>query len=1005
MNGSNIWINLNADDKVTPKLEKVKNATTEVANALSTVMNQTVTMASAFATSAKVSKEQMGAVQLATDVLTDKFNTLKDVASGLGISPKFMDQLSDSISKAEKLSSTLNRVKNFDARSDQIYKSTASGLVGAGQVGKSTEGRMKVIEKVGRDRRQADLEQAFNSPNGKVKYDEILKTHNLVDPYRQIKVDTSAMVANQAKYNAELVKTIEATEKLLETQARLGNGRGGIYDKYMGAGNKAIATIHKNIDEMAKSKSKLISDQMARWVDESNGVNKNLKSINNHVAVSNRKTADRLSKVREENWLLEQRRKLMNVPKTVKERTIGTPPVFGGSQKETGGGMFGNIIGTVKNLAGAYIGAQTISSLVRISDELTNIKARIALVNDEYNKVNNTKITSAALEKQIMEAANRSRASYFDTAEIVARIGMNAGGAFKSGGEVVAFAELMQKSFVVAGSKAEEMRSAMLQLSQGMASNRLQGDELRAIFESAPIFTKYIADYLNVSQGEVRELASEGKLSAEVIKNAFFNAGAEIEAKFKKMPYTFTQLWTIFKNKAFEAWEPLYERIRLFANGKDFQKMFTVLTRGVELLAQIGIKAVDLLDGGVTKLRENMWWITPILGGIIGVLTVLNVATLLAKTHQIALGAAAMWSSIQYQIALFKMAVAQYGLNAAIMMCPISWLIAAIVAVIAVIYLAVAAVNHWAGTNISATGLIVGFFVWMGSMIANVVIGLINVFLIFVEFLQNVFRHPIDTIVSLFGNLLIQIIDFCMSAIGGWDQFVTDMVNLFIDGINLLLDGWNWLVDKMGSLGKKMGLEKAAHFEARTSVVSDLGGWKKDIADGMDSFVSPDYKKTSKVEYLDAAQNAKGAYNATNDKVSEFTGGLDILKEFKSEDELLKYMKQMGFTNKTDFADYLNNAQNEHMGVGGDGNPDYTKYLSNMDKNLAKTADSFDDTEFMRSLGSREATNKFTTQEIKLTMNNTNNISKDADSNTFIGLLVEEIKRALMTSAESAYRG
>ncbi|ENZ9525210.1 tape measure protein, partial [Clostridioides difficile] len=207
---------------------------------------------------------------------------------------------------------------------------------------------------------------------------------------------------------------------------------------------------------------------------------------------------------------------------------------------DKGANSTNNLLGSVKKLAGAYMGLKTIGGLGSLSDQMTSTNARLAMINDGQ-------LSDGGLNKMIFQSAERSRASYMDTAKIVSRIGMNAGKAFSSTREIVGFAEQLNKKFVIAGASTEEMNSALLQLTQGLGSGVLRGEELNAVFESAPNIIQSIADYLDVDIGKIRSMASEGMLTADIVKNSLLAASEQTNAQFEQMPYTIGQIFTSIK--------------------------------------------------------------------------------------------------------------------------------------------------------------------------------------------------------------------------------------------------------------------------------------------------------------------------------------------------------------------------------------------------------------------------------------------------------------------------
>lgn len=250
------------------------------------------------------------------------------------------------------------------------------------------------------------------------------------------------------------------------------------------------------------------------------------------------------------------------------------------------------LVSTLRNLAGAFISIQGVKSLVSLSDEMASIRARLNMMNDGLQ-------TTAELNQMIYESAQRSRGSYQETANFVAQLGNLAGSAFSSTSEIVAFAEQINKQITLSGASSSAASAAILQLTQGLSSGALRGEELNSVMEQTPMIAQSIADYLGVSTGEMRELASEGALTASVVKNAIFAAADEINAKFEQMPMTWSQVWTTMKNTAIQALEPVLDAVNWVANNIDtVGPLFISAAAGVLFFAA----AVGIANGALTSL-------------------------------------------------------------------------------------------------------------------------------------------------------------------------------------------------------------------------------------------------------------------------------------------------------------------------------------------------------------------------------------------------------------------
>ena len=190
-----------------------------------------------------------------------------------------------------------------------------------------------------------------------------------------------------------------------------------------------------------------------------------------------------------------------------------------------------SLLSKAMGLAAGYLSIQAAGKVLDISDELVATTARLDMMNDGLQSTDE-------LVQMVYASAQDARGSFSDMAAVVAKFGNNAGDAFSSSEEVVQFANLVQKQMTIAGASTAEASNAMLQLSQALGSGTLRGDELNSIFEQAPNLIQSIADYMEVPIGQIREMASEGQLSADIVKQAIFASSDEINDRFNQMPMT-----------------------------------------------------------------------------------------------------------------------------------------------------------------------------------------------------------------------------------------------------------------------------------------------------------------------------------------------------------------------------------------------------------------------------------------------------------------------------------
>jgi len=277
-------------------------------------------------------------------------------------------------------------------------------------------------------------------------------------------------------------------------------------------------------------------------------------------------------------------------------------------------------VGTIIKTAVAAFG---VKQIIGLADSMTQTTARLDLINDGLQ-------TTQQLQDKIVASANRSRASYSDTANVVAKLGILAGQAFTGNDEMIAFTELMNKNFVIGGASVQEQTAAMYQLTQAMASGRLQGDEFRSIMENAPLLAQSIAKYMGKTTGELREMSSQGLITADVIKNAMFASADETNKKFAQIPMTFSQMGTIVANTLLQTFQPVIQMIGsgaqwIYDNWSMIAPVFYGLAAALAVYtAALGIHAAVtwIADGAAkafftTLMANPLFWIALAVGVLV----------------------------------------------------------------------------------------------------------------------------------------------------------------------------------------------------------------------------------------------------------------------------------------------------------------------------------------------------------------------------------------------------
>lgn len=608
------------------------------------------------------------------------------------------------------------------------------------------------------------------------------------------------------------------------------------------------------------------------------------------------------------------------------------------------------MLGRVKSLVATLAAGAGIKAILGMSDKMTSTSARLSFLVDDGGSVD-------ALELKIMASAQRSRAAYLDTASAIASMGANAGSAFSDNDELIAFMEQVNKQFVIGGATAEGQSAAMLQLTQAMAAGALRGEELNSILENAPGIARAIESYMGVAEGSIKQYAEQGLITSEVVKNALFSVADETNAKFESMPMTWAQVWTTMQNKALSIFDPILARINQVANSERFSTVTDGIISGLAGIAAVAGVVLDLLISGGALVVDNWSWISPIVWGLVAAFLAYNTVALITNGIN---GAMALAEGVKAAAlamstgATFAATAAQYGLNAALLACPITWIVVLVIALVAAFYAAVAAINHFAGTSLSATGLIMGAFAVAGAFLINLVLGVVN-FVIglgvelynliatFANFFANVFNDPVGAIINLFAGMF----DFILG--------IVESAASLIDTV----------------LGTDMSSAVAGFRNTVATKVEEIVGDQVEVMEKLDA---SDYQ-IQRIEYGDAW----AAGNDLGKGIEDAVGGLFDFDLGTGEDY------GAGFT----MDDIANSAAltAENTGATADA-------LTASNEELA----------YLRDIAEREAINRFTTAEVRIDMTGmTNRIEGNADLDGVISELTNGFTEALVTAAEGVH--
>ncbi len=628
----------------------------------------------------------------------------------------------------------------------------------------------------------------------------------------------------------------------------------------------------------------------------------------------------------------------------------------------------GELAGMIKKAVGAYATFQTLGKVIDLSDTMAQTSARLNLIVDDGGSVDE-------LQDKIYLSAQRSRAAYQSTADAIAKMGSNAGSAFASNDELIAFMEQINKQFTIGGATAQDQSSALLQLSQAMAAGALRGEELNSILDAAPGIARSIEQNMGWAEGSIKSYAEEGAVTAQVVKESMLNMADETNAKFKSMPMTFSQVWTSFQNTALMAFQPVLNKFNEIANSDSFQQFVNNAIEGLTVLAGVALEIFDSLTSIASTVADNWSWLSPIIYGVAAALAVyygwqlaVNMINAISNGIHVAMAAAQMIHAAAtgaLTAATAAEIAAQNGLNAALYACPIVWIIILVIALVALFYAVIAAINKFAGTSISATGIICGVFmtavafIWnrFAALINFVVDGFVrtwNFIAAFANFLGNVLDDPIGSIARLFSDLVNNILSLLESLASAIDTIFGSNLAGAVSGWQNSLEEW---VDE--KYGKGDEIVKAIDANKyHLDRFSYKGAWDKGYNFG----------------------------EGIEDKISNFSLS-DLFESNVPDPEIQNVYPQQDREN--------NNYDDIDSGVG------------DIADNTADIADDMDITEeelkYLRDIAEQETVNRFTTAEINIEQTNHNNISSEMDLDGIVSGLTDAVKEATSIAAEGVH--
>lgn len=622
-----------------------------------------------------------------------------------------------------------------------------------------------------------------------------------------------------------------------------------------------------------------------------------------------------------------------------------------------------SLVGKVAGIMAAYASWETAMGIVSAADEYTGISSRLDLINDGLQ-------TTKELQEMVRASANSTYSNYKDTADMVGKLGIQAGDAFANNQDILNFAEQINKHLAIAGTNGAAAQGAMIQMTQAMSNGVLRGEELNSVMDGMPTVAKTIEKYFH-KMGDTRgikQIAEDGLITSDIVKAALYSAADETDAKFKNMGVTFAGVWNLFKNKADEAMTPVYENLKQLTNSANFQNFAIQAGQAVATVANVLVWAFDLISTIGAFAANNWGLIEPIIWGVTAAFGAYNAVLLYNNTLQGISTArkaanALLTSILNAKIMLatgatFAQTTAQWGLNAALLACPITWIIAGIIAFITVVYAVIQAVLDMQDSTYSAFDVIKGTVAAAGAFIYNAFIGALEAIM---QFLYTSFAYP-----------FVGIIEFVLNVCNGGFNSFGDAVK------NLLGQIIGWFLN----LGKVV-----------SRIIDAIFGtdWTAGLNSLEDSVLA--WGKNDKAVTLN--KNFEGVQRLEYGKSYEWGRDLNF-----GTDELKK--NAVNNPKMQTAAEMMASA-----GLNGTANK-IARNTAKTARNTASMSDSIAGTDeeikYLREIGEREAINRFTTAEIKIDMKNDNHISNGLGLDEVIDGLTERVQTAMKIAAEGVHK-
>lgn len=771
------------------------------------------------------------------------------------------------------------------------------------------------------------------------------------------------------RFKQEIVSANEMLNKLHHTQAQIAI-KANTTDLFPTNMVEDINNMHSRIVNVRESMKKFENNKIVIGTDKANDELEKLRSILNS-ALKQQETLNHAVKnmdVSAANAAYNQLcLAVSGVERKVRENT-SVQEKFNTAISE-GTAKSASLFSKIKDSVSSFVNMPSLTSVMKTADHMS-------LNNTRLSALTGSKENAEEVQDKIYQSAQNSKSSYSAMTDSVVQFGTKAGNNFSNTGEIVSFNETLNKMFASAGKSQDEVTASTQTMIQAFSAGVISGEDFNEVFAGTPSGLQAIADYMNVPVDSLSNMASQGQITADIIKNALLASSGSINDEFQNVPTTFEQLGIMIQDKLINAFQPALAKIAELTSNETFMNVFNGIINCISNLGTVASIVIGFLTGSAEFIANNWSLISPIIYGLAaalalygGYLLISNGLEAISKGLKIASIAASYAKAVATGTevsATTSAAAAQRGLNTSLLSCPLTWIILLIIALIAVFYFVIGVINEFAGTSISATGLIVGAFATVGAFIMNIFIGVIN-FIIgigielynliasFANAFGTIFNHPVEGIIMMFSGLF----DFILGIVQRAAKLIDTVIGSNLSGsIKDFRNSFNNAVDEI------------------------IGQNKVEVMTKLDA---SDYE-IDRINYEDAAN---AGYNLGKDLENK----LNPSNLFDSKSNPLEEYEDK-------YGDFLNNSINENNGSNVSENiGNIANDTSNMSQNMEV---SNEDLKYLIDIAERDVINRFTTAEVKVALGGiTQNVNSNQDLDGIISYITKNVEEQLQITAEA----